>query len=53
MLNDKMAKQESKKLLNARLRNKNALSLEFAAAKLNAMWCSRRRMGSPCDCKGC
>lgn len=33
MLNDKTTKQESKKLLNARLRNKNALSPEFAAAK--------------------
>ena len=49
MLNDKTAKQESKKLLNARLRNKNALSPEFAAAKFLVGKCSSGEMLSQID----
>ncbi|WP_298019935.1 hypothetical protein [uncultured Dysosmobacter sp.] len=44
MLNDKKAKQESKKLLNARLRNKNTLSPEFATAKFLLGKCSEEEM---------
>ncbi|MDE7397916.1 MAG: hypothetical protein K2N06_00155 [Oscillospiraceae bacterium] len=44
ILNDRTAKQESKKLLNARLRNKNALSPEFAAAKFLVGKCSSEEM---------
>ncbi len=44
MLHDKKAKQESKKLLNARLRNKNTLSPEFATAKFLVGKCSGEEM---------
>ncbi len=44
MLHDKKAKQESKKLLNARLRNKNTLSPEFATAKFLVGECSSEEM---------
>ncbi len=44
MLNDRKAKQESRKLLNARLRNKNTLSPEFAAAKFLVGKCSGEEM---------
>ena len=49
MLNDKKAKQESKKLLNARLRNKNTLSPEFAAAKFLVGKCSSEEMFTQID----
>ncbi len=44
MLNDKQAKQESKKLLNTRLRNKNLSSPEFAAAGFLVGKCSEEEM---------
>jgi len=44
MLNDKKVKQESKKLLNTRLRNKNTLSPEFATAKFLLEKCSGEEM---------
>ena len=49
MLNDKKAKQEGKKLLNARLRNKNTLSPEFAAAKFLVGKCSSDEMLAQID----
>lgn len=49
MLNDKKAKQESKKLLNARLRNRNALSPEFVAAKFLVGKCSGEEMLTQID----
>ena len=49
MLNDKKEKQESKKLLNARLRNKNTLSPEFATAKFLVEKCSSEEMLAQID----
>ena len=44
MLKDGKAKQESKKLLNTRLRNKNTLSPEFAIARFLVGKCSAEEM---------
>ena len=49
MLNDKTAKQESKRLLNTRLRNKNTLSPEFAAAKFLVGKCNGEEMLAQID----
>lgn len=49
ILNDKAAKQESKKLINARLRNKDAQSPEFAAARFLVGKCSSEEMIAQID----
>lgn len=49
MLEDGKAKQESKKLLNARLRNKDALSPEFATARFLVGKCSAEEMLAQID----
>lgn len=49
MLNDRTAKQESKKMLNARLRNKSVLFPEFSTAKFLVGKCSSAEMLTQID----